>query len=135
MPRSTPRPDAGPGPGHPAATRPPGAEAFVVPDPVRQPARWAASVPPGQREPVLRTFLTSEGRLQRLPAKLTRRLIVLDHVAQRFQPGVRYSEAEVNDLLRPVLDDVATLRRQLVDGGFCDREHGHYWRSGGTVPA
>jgi hypothetical protein len=82
---------------------------------------------------VLRTFLTPEGRLRRLPAKLTKRLIILDHVAQRLRPGVRYPEAEVNDLLRPVLDDVATLRRQLVDEGFCDRQHSHYWRTGGSV--
>jgi hypothetical protein len=105
----------------------------MPPDPVRRPARWAASVPPEQREAVLRTFLTPEGRLRRLPAKLTKRLIVLDHVAQRFQPGVRYPETQVNDLLRPVLDDVATLRRQLVDEGFCDRQYGYYWRSGGSV--
>jgi hypothetical protein len=124
MPRPAEGPDAGPTTGT-AASRLPGAS--VGSDPVRQPARWAAGVAPEQREAVLRTFLTPEGRLRRLPAKLTKRLIV--------RPGLRYPEAEVNDLLRPVLDDVATLRRQLVDEGFCDRQHSHYWRTGGSAPS
>lgn len=104
-------------------------------DPARHPAGWAAGVPDEQREAVLRTFVGPTGRLRGMPAKLSKRLIVLDHVAQRLEPGVRYTEKEVNDLLRPVDDDVATLRRYLVDQGFCDREYGWYWRTGGSVPA
>jgi hypothetical protein len=36
-------------------------------------------------------------------------------------------------LLRSFHDDVAALRRYLVDSGFLSREDGVYWRSGGTV--
>jgi hypothetical protein len=28
--------------------------------------------------------------------------------------------------------DTAALRRYLVDEGILDREHGEYWRAGGT---
>jgi hypothetical protein len=84
-------------------------------------------------EVILRTFLDDEGRLITLPAKRTKRLVVLDHLAQRFEPGERYPEAEVNRRLRAVHDDVAMLRRYLVDEGFLDRAGGIYWRIGGSV--
>jgi hypothetical protein len=35
-------------------------------------------------------------------------------------------------VLRQFHDDVAALRRYLVDEEFLDREAGEYWRSGGT---
>ena len=84
-------------------------------------------------ETIIRTFLDGEGRLITLPAKRSKRLVVLDHVAQRFEPGERYPEAEVNQRLRSVHEDVAMLRRYLVDEGFLDRAGGIYWRIGGSV--
>jgi hypothetical protein len=83
--------------------------------------------------PVLKTSLDDDGRLLSMPAKQSKRRVLLDHLAQRFEPGRHYSEAEVNALLRPVHDDVAALRRYLVEEGFLDREGGQYWRAGGTV--
>lgn len=74
-----------------------------------------------------------DGRLVHLPRKRSKRLVVLDHLVQVFEPGVRYSEREVNAALRMFDDDVATLRRYLVDEGLLDRSRGSYWRSGGTV--
>jgi hypothetical protein len=84
-------------------------------------------------EVILRTFIDGDGRLITLPAKRSKRLVVLDHLAQRFEPGERYPEAEVNRRLRNVHDDVAMLRRYLVDEGFLDRAGGIYWRIGGSV--
>lgn len=81
---------------------------------------------------LFRSF-ASAGRITTLPAKHGKRLVILDLVAQRFEPGVRYSEVEVNAILREVYDDYVTLRRLLVDDDFLAREHGVYWRSGGTV--
>ena len=85
------------------------------------------------RERVLRAFLDGDGRLVSMPAKHRKRLVVLDHVARVFEPGVRYPETEVNALVRAFHEDVAMLRRYLVDEGFLERDHGVYWRSGGTV--
>jgi hypothetical protein len=85
-----------------------------------------------QADAVLRTFMR-DGRITTLPAKRSRRLVLLDHVAQMFDVGVRYAEGEVNRTLRSVHDDYAALRRYLVDEGFLSRENGQYWRSGGTV--
>lgn len=76
-----------------------------------------------------------DGRLVSIPVKRGKRLPVLDHLAQAFDPGVKYSEREVNDRLRGFHPDVAALRRYLVDEGFMDRtpEGAAYWRCGGEV--
>lgn len=82
---------------------------------------------------VLRTYLRA-GRLTRVPAQRAKKLVVLDRLAQEFDVGLRYSERQVNAILRRFHPDVASLRRYLVDEGFLDREPGgDYWRAGGTV--
>jgi hypothetical protein len=81
---------------------------------------------------VLRTYL-KDGRLQVMPRATRRRTIVLEHIAQRFEPGRRYPEVDVNLSLREVWHDVAALRRYLVDAGLLDRANGEYWRIGGPV--
>lgn len=87
---------------------------------------------PVERQQVL-DLAFDNGRLVHLPAKRSKRLIVLDELAQQFEPGRRYDEREVNAVLRRFDDDTATLRRYLVDDGFLDRAAGDYWRSGGSV--
>lgn len=82
---------------------------------------------------VLRNFLTAEGRLHTIPTKRTKRLAVLDHIAQRFEPGSTYPESEVNEVLLGFHDDFAALRRYLVDELFLARDHNVYWRTGGTM--
>lgn len=81
---------------------------------------------------VLRAFVR-EGRLTSIPAHRGKRLVVLEHVVRVFEPGVRYPEREVNTILRAFHDDVAALRRYLVDEGLLSREAGEYWRTGGRV--
>ncbi|MGA4543226.1 DUF2087 domain-containing protein [Uniformispora flossi] len=86
--------------------------------------------PPGDVA-VLRTYL-DDGRLRQLPPQRAKRLVVLDHLAGHVEPGVRYTEAQLADILRPLADDPLALRRLLVDEGFLGREGGVYWRTGGT---
>ncbi|GAB3072691.1 hypothetical protein GCM10027053_42360 [Intrasporangium mesophilum] len=85
------------------------------------------------KDAVLRAFVAPDGSLKSIPTKIRKRLVILDHVAQEFEPGERYDETSVNNLLRPYHPDVAALRRYLVEEGFLDRAEGVYWRSGGTV--
>ncbi len=87
---------------------------------------------PAEVARVLRAFV-HDGRLMSIPAVRAKRLIVLDWLAQRFEPGRRYSESMVNLILGQVHPDTAALRRYLVDEGLLSRDHGEYWRSGGTV--
>jgi hypothetical protein len=80
----------------------------------------------------LRVFVR-DGRIVTIPARLARRRLLLDAVAQGFEPGVRYPERVVSSFLAQLYDDHAALRRYLVDEGFLSRDHGEYWRSAGTV--
>ena len=86
---------------------------------------------PKEAARVLRTFVRN-GRLVSIPAARSKRLVLLDWLAQRFEPGRHYPEREVNAILREVHPDVAALRRYLVDEGFLERLRGEYWRMGGT---
>jgi len=87
-------------------------------------------------EQLVRTFVR-DGRLLRLPAQQSRRRIVLEHLVSAFEPGVRYSERDVDAVLRAWTDgglvDHVTLRRLLVDESLLDRDGGQYWRAGGWL--
>ncbi len=81
---------------------------------------------------VLRAFLR-DGRLTQIPAARGKRLVVLEHIAATFEPGMRYPERQVDAMLREWHPDHAALRRYLIDEQFLAREAGVYWRIGGTV--
>ncbi len=80
---------------------------------------------------VMRAFV-KDGRLVSIPAARGKRLVILDRLAQEFEPGRHYRETMVNLILGQWHADTAALRRSLVDEGFLDRDQGWYWRSGGT---
>ena len=85
--------------------------------------------PPDQ----LRAFVR-DGRITALPAKRIRRRLLLDQIAQGFEPGRQYPEAEVDQIPKTVFDDHCALRRYLIDEQFMSRTaSGLYWRAGGTV--
>lgn len=75
--------------------------------------------------------------LNEIPVQRARRRVVLQRLALEFDPGRRYVESEVNDVLGAFHPDWSTLRRGLVDEGLLDREPraggNLYWRSGGRV--
>lgn len=91
-------------------------------------------LPAGERERTLATFL-HDGRLVRLPSSQKRRLWVLEDIVRRFEPGKIYRERDVNALLRPVFEDVASLRRALVDHGLVRRDGDRYVRAAGGIPS
>ncbi len=81
---------------------------------------------------VLRAFV-KDRRLTSIPVQRSKRLVVLDLLAQDFEPGRRYSEAMVNLILGHWHPDTASLRRHLVDEELLARDRGRYRRIGGTV--
>jgi predicted transcriptional regulator len=72
---------------------------------------------------------TLNGRITRFPAREKKWLVILRWLATKFQPGIRYTEKQVNTILAEVHHDYATLRRNLVEYGFMRRERGggDYW--------
>jgi hypothetical protein len=87
---------------------------------------------PAEDAKVFRAFVR-DGRLLSIPTARAKRLVVLDLIAQDFEPGQRYGESTVNVVLGRWHADTAALRRHLVDEGFLDRADRQYWRTGGTV--
>ena len=70
----------------------------------------------------------TDGRLLRIPARRRARFAVLLELLSRFTPGRTYTETQVNGVLRPAHEDVATLRRGLVDYRLLERDGlGTYW--------
>lgn len=84
---------------------------------------------------VLRDFFEGE-RLKEIPASLKKRKVVLRWLAGKFEPGRRYAEREVNEVLRRHHLDTATLRRELVANRppLMLRERGVYWRYNSAEP-
>ncbi len=89
---------------------------------------------PAVQRAVMDAFVAG-GRIVRAPAGAGKRQVLLDWLAQDFEPGRRYRERQVNAILGRRHDDTATWRRYLVDAGFLDRADGWYWRAGGSVPS
>lgn len=80
------------------------------------------------RKKVLQTFFR-HGRLVSIPAQLKKRQVILEKIVESFEPERKYSEKEVNFTLLDFHEDVAALRRGLVEAGLMAREAGVYWRA------
>jgi ArsR family transcriptional regulator, arsenate/arsenite/antimonite-responsive transcriptional repressor len=79
------------------------------------------------RAKVLKTFFR-HGRLLRLPGQLKKYQVVMEHIAEAFEPGRDYPEQEVNQILWEYNQDVASLRRGLIESKLMEREKGIYRR-------
>ena len=80
---------------------------------------------------VLRDILLPDGRLKVIPAQRKKREVILRHILNEFQPEVRYSEHQVNEILSRFHDDTATLRREMITYKLMKRAEGEYWRIDG----
>ena len=80
---------------------------------------------------VLATFVGEDGRFVAFPAQAKKALVLVRYALRAFEPGVRYSEREVGEILRRFTDDAARVRRAFVDHGFMQRtrDGSAYWRS------
>lgn len=69
-------------------------------------------------------LLDSGGRLVRWPTKQPHRLLALRHLIDKFEPGLVYTEAELNSVLKQwhTFQDWSILRRELVDHRFLSRD-------------
>ncbi|MFI5284276.1 MAG: DUF2087 domain-containing protein [Candidatus Dormibacterales bacterium] len=79
---------------------------------------------------VRENFIDAGDHLVSIPAQRKKRLPILRWLVEEFQPGRRYTEAEVNRTISRRHPDFATLRRYLVDEELMQRQRGIYWRTG-----
>lgn len=80
---------------------------------------------------LLRTFFPegTDGPLKTFSIKEKHKLVVLQEIVKRFQGERTYTEKEINQILKLVYPDFATLRRYLIEYGFLDRtpDGREYW--------
>ncbi len=85
----------------------------------------------GYDRKVIADYSRRDGSLKTIPAQRKKLQAVLRYVVRVFEPGKRYSERKVNELLSRYHADTASLRRELVGFGLMKREGGGgmYWRA------
>ncbi|MCB9453425.1 MAG: metalloregulator ArsR/SmtB family transcription factor [Anaerolineaceae bacterium] len=90
---------------------------------------WIDALDLGEAERKVLLDYTFNGRLRKIPRKQGKLLVILDWLAAKFQPGVTYSEKEINTILSEYHPDFASLRRDMVDFGYLRRERAGtaYW--------
>ena len=76
---------------------------------------------------VLSNFMDN-GRLTQLPARRKKQYIVMKWVADHFEYDVQYPEAQLNEKLKQIHPDFASLRRYLIDHRLMARDKSIYWR-------
>jgi len=64
-----------------------------------------------------------------IPAREKKKYIIMCMMMFVFEKDKVYTEREVNELLKPMIDDYVMMRRYMIDYGFLGRtEDGHaYW--------
>ncbi len=79
---------------------------------------------------IITDYTRKDGSLKTIPAQRKKLEAVLRYVVKAFEPGKRYSEKKVNEILSGYHEDTASLRRELVGFGLMKREGGggDYWR-------
>lgn len=90
---------------------------------------WQAPAPPSatqERDIVQAAFFDGDS-LRTLPADPSTWRLVLERVARTFEWGRIYAEPELNSSLKAFHEDVASVRRAMVDNGIMMRERGRYW--------
>jgi hypothetical protein len=92
--------------------------------------RVSAMTAPKQswEEKVRSTFIQPDGRFIHLPSSRRKRWVLLKGLAEAFEDGRRYPEAEVNEILQRSHWDSATMRREMIGWRMLTRDKGVYWR-------
>ena len=79
------------------------------------------------RQKVIDSFF-EYGKLKSIPAQRKKERIILEVIAERFEPGRIYTEREVNLIIADFHDDFCTIRRDMISEKLLDRDREGYWR-------
>lgn len=82
-----------------------------------------------ERESTIKNYMDETGAIKTYPAKEKKKIIVLSEIVNNFSKGRKYSEKEINIVLKRIYDDYATIRRALIEYGFIERSKdcSSYW--------
>lgn len=76
---------------------------------------------------VLNSFVKAD-KIAEIPASRKKRRIILTWLVQKFELDRLYPELELNQIIKPIHPDTATLRRELVGYNMMQRENNIYQR-------
>ena len=80
-------------------------------------------------------YYDSDGRLTQYPTKRPMRIIALIRITEQIDAGRRYTEKEINELIRRriAFNDIELIRRELYQYGFLGRlrDGSEYWVEAG----
>ncbi len=68
------------------------------------------------------------GRLKQIPVQRKKRKIILEQILTEFEEDKKYSEKEVNEILKNWHEDYCYLRREMISENLLSRENSRYWR-------
>lgn len=71
---------------------------------------------------VLTSFVDADGRVTAFPVQEKKFQVILHYVLKGFEPEVRYTEKQVNEILSRYNEDTAALRRGLIEYHLLTRE-------------
>lgn len=84
-----------------------------------------------EKEKILSTYFKEGefGPITSFPSKEKRKIIILQQISKRFEMNKKYTEKEINEILKSVYSDFVTIRRYLIEYGFMERtDNGsEYW--------
>jgi len=76
-----------------------------------------------EREGILKRYFTPDNKLKiaGFPAKEKRKIIIMQKIINDFETRRKYTEKEVNTLLKSYYEDYVSVRRAMIEYGFLDR--------------
>ena len=84
-----------------------------------------------EEEKVLQSMFSSLAplKLKTFPAKEKNKIIILKKISGQFERSKRYTEKEVNTVIKDIYGDFATIRRYMIEYGFMERTNDckEYW--------
>ena len=75
---------------------------------------------------VLNTFIKNK-KVTKLPVQRKKRMIIIEEFVKLFAPDKKYSEKEVDNIIKTLYDDYCTVRRIMIDEQIMEREKQSYW--------
>ena len=96
---------------------------------------WGNPAPVDENTKMLETLFTSLSPLvlktffELGKNKEEKRMLIMKTIINQFEKDKKYTEKEVNTILKEIYDDYATIRRSLIDYGFMERtgDCREYW--------
>ena len=84
------------------------------------------------RDKVLKNFM-KDGYIRTLPAQLLKRRYIYEYFLEMLELGRKYSEVEINNLIRKHHEDYCRVRREMVELGMMTRKDGVYRRNSSYI--